>query len=180
MPDAPGTDSRDELTSRTLAMTSVFGLIISCAISFAAAGMGAMATSRAPEFYSSLSRPAWAPPSSAFGPVWTVLYALMAVAAWLVWREKGISGALLPLGLFIVQLVFNMLWSWIFFAWKRGPMAEIEIVVLLVLIALTLIQFWRVRPLAGALMLPYLLWVAYATALTFALVQRNPAVLSAG
>lgn len=155
----------------------IVGLLISFVATFAAGAIGGMATRRAPEFYTALSRPSWAPPPSVFGPVWTVLYILMAIAAWLVWKERGFSGARGPLILFAVQLALNALWSWLFFAWQRGGLAELEIAVLLVFIVLTLIAFWRVQPLAGALMLPYLVWVCYATALTFSLVQRNPAVL---
>jgi tryptophan-rich sensory protein len=157
-------------------MKHIAGLIISLLVSFAAAAIGGLATQRAPEFYSALSRPAWAPPSSVFGPVWTVLYALMAIAAWLVWKENGLRNARVPLGLFAIQLSLNALWSWLFFAWQRGLLAEIEIILLLGFIALTLVAFWRVRPLAGALLLPYLAWVTYASALTFALVRRNPGV----
>lgn len=157
-------------------MKQIVGLIISLLISFAAAAIGGLATQRAPEFYATLSRPTWAPPASVFGPVWTVLYTLMAVAAWLIWKKKGLWGARVPLGLFGIQLALNALWSWLFFAWQRGVLAEIEVVLLLALIALTLVAFWRVRPFAGALLLPYLVWVTYAAALTFALVRRNPGV----
>jgi benzodiazapine receptor len=151
------------------------GLIISLALTSTAAAIGSRASLRAPEFYATLSRPEWAPPSWLFGPTWTLLYTLMAVAAWLVWRERGLSGARVALGLYAVQLVLNALWSWLFFAWRRGSLAGLEVVVLLVFVALTLVAFRRVRPLAGALMLPYLLWVAYATALTLSIVRRNPA-----
>jgi tryptophan-rich sensory protein len=157
-------------------MKHIAGLTIWLLVSFSAAAVGGLATRRAPEFYAALSRPAWAPPSSVFGPVWTVLYVLMAIAAWLVWKEKGLRDGLAPLGLFAIQLALNALWSWLFFAWQRGLLAEIEIVLLLGSIALTIVAFWRVRPLAGALLLPYLAWVAYASALTFVLVRRNPTV----
>lgn len=157
-------------------MKQAVGLTISLLVSAAAAAIGGLATQRAPEFYAGLSRPPWAPPASVFGPVWTLLYTLMAVAAWLVWKEKGLWSARVPLGLFALQLSLNALWSWLFFAWQRGLLAEIEIAVLLLMIALTLVAFWRVRPFAGALLLPYLAWVTYAAALTFALVDRNPTV----
>jgi len=149
--------------------------LISLLVSFAAAAIGALATRSAPEFYAALSRPTWAPAASVFGPVWSLLYTLMAIAAWLVWRENGLAAARTALGLFAIQLGLNALWSWLFFAWRRGLLAELEIVLLLVMIVLTIVAFWRVRPLAGALLVPYLAWVAFATALTFALVRRNPA-----
>src|SRR6187431_2855641 len=118
---------------------------------FATAAVGAFASRGAEDFYQRLQLPTWAPPASVFGPVWTVLYALMAIAAWLVWKEKGLSGARVPLALFAVQLAANALWSWVFFAWRRGALAEADIVLLLLLIATTIAAFWRVRPLAGAL-----------------------------
>lgn len=155
----------------------IIPLVVSILISFVTAAIGSLATRQAPEFYASLSRPSWAPPAWLFGPVWTVLFVLMAVAAWMVWKERDVSVVKLPLALFLIQLVLNALWSWLFFAWRRGVAAEIEIVILLALIALTVVAFWRARPVAGILLLPYLGWVAFATALTFALVQRNPDVL---
>src|SRR5688500_7757846 len=147
-------------------MKQIIALVISLLVSFSAAGIGGVATRRAPEFFLSLSRPAWAPPSWLFGPVWTLLYMLMAIAAWLVWKEEGFSGARVPLALFGIQLALNAVWSWLFFAWRRGVLAELEIVMLLAMIALTLVAFWRVRRAAGLLLVPYLLWVTYAAALT--------------
>jgi benzodiazapine receptor len=153
----------------------LLGLVVFLLACFAAAAIGAMATQRAPEFYAALSRPEWAPPAWLFGPVWTVLYLLMALAAWLVWKERP-AGARAPLALFAIQLALNALWSWLFFAWQRGGLAQIEILALLAFIVVTLVAFWRVRALAGVLMLPYLAWVTFATALTFALVRRNPQI----
>ena len=145
--------------------------------SFAAAAVGGFASANAGDFYQQLVRPGWAPPPWLFGPVWSVLYLLMGIAAWLVWRERGFRGARAALTLFIVQLAANALWTWLFFAWRRGALAFGEILLLWVLIAATIAAFWRVRPLAGALLLPYLLWVSFATALTFAVWRANPAIL---
>ena len=142
-----------------------------------AAGLAAIASVDAPTFYEELAKPQWAPPSSLFGPVWTVLYVLMGVAAWLVWRERGFSGAPMALTLFLIQLVANALWSWLFFAWRQGMFAFVDIVVLAVLVALTVVTFWRVRPLAGALLLPYLAWVVYAAELNYRVWQDNPQLL---
>lgn len=141
----------------------------------AAAALGALASRDAATFYGQLALPGWAPPAGVFGPVWTVLYAMMAVAAWLVGRTPGRPTPALVL--FAVQLVANVLWSWFFFAWRSGAMAAADVVVLLVLVAATLVAFWRVRKAAGLLFVPYLAWVAFATALTFAVWQRNPGVL---
>src|SRR5690606_25126476 len=155
-------------------MKRAIGMVVALGLCFAAAAIGGLATQRAPDFYATLSRPSWAPPSWLFGPVWSALYTLMAVAAWLVWKEDGFAAARGALWLFGVQLAFNALWSWLFFGCQLGTLARIEIVLLLVLIALTIVAFWRVRPLAGVLLVPYLLWVVFATALTFSIVQRNP------
>ena len=158
-------------------MGRIIGLVGWLIVTFAAAAVGSLASLRAPEFYAQLSRPSWSPPASVFGPVWTFLYLLMAIAAWLVWRERGFGGARTALTLFIVQLIANALWSWLFFGWRMGTLAAIEVVVLVGLVAATLLAFWRIRPLAGALLLPYLAWVTFATALTTSVVRRNPDLL---
>lgn len=143
------------------------------ALVFVAAAAGTVASLDAASFYSTLKRPEWAPPSSWFGPVWTVLYIAMAVAAWLVWRERFRSSASAALALFVIQLALNALWSWLFFAWRQGATAFADIVLLCVLVAATIAAFWRVRPLAGALLVPYLAWILFAAALNFSVWQRN-------
>ncbi len=152
----------------------LLGLAVSLLVTFAAAAVGAVASIQAASFYLRLERPAWAPPASVFGPVWSVLYALMAVAAWLVWRKGGWRVQRSALTLFLVQLILNALWSWLFFGWHRGGLAFADIVVLLISIVATLIAFWRVDRAAGALLLPYLAWVAFASALNFTVWQLNP------
>lgn len=156
---------------------SILGLVMWLLITFAAAGIGAVASANAGAFYEKLSQPEWAPPASLFGPVWTLLYILIAIAAWLVWKDAGFRGASLALSMMIVQLAANALWTWIFFAWHRGALAFVEIIVLWILIVITMILFWRVRPVAGVLFVPYLLWVTFASALTYSMWQRNPQVL---
>jgi tryptophan-rich sensory protein len=153
------------------------GLVAWLAIGFLAAGLGAAASIDAGPFYAQLVRPAWAPPASLFGPVWTALYALMAIAAWLAWRVGGFRAARAALTLFLVQLALNALWSWLFFAWHRGGLALADIVLLWAAIVATLVAFWRIRPLAGALLVPYLLWVGFATALNYAVWRLNPQLL---
>lgn len=155
----------------------VLGLVGWLVVSFAASAVGAIASIEARSFYGQLVQPAWAPPPWLFGPVWTVLYALMAIAAWLVWRSGGFRANRNALGLFLVQLALNALWSWIFFSWHRGLLAFAEILLLWVLIAATLAAFWRVRPFAGSLLIPYLVWVSFAAVLNFALWQLNPEIL---
>jgi len=144
--------------------------------SFVTAAIGGLASINAAGFYGQLIQPSWAPPAWLFGPVWTVLYILMAVAAWLVWRRQGFQGAALKL--FVVQLLFNALWTWLFFVWRLGAVAFIEIVLLWLLIAATIVLFWRVQRVAALLLLPYLAWVSFATALNFTLWRLNPGLLS--
>jgi tryptophan-rich sensory protein len=146
-------------------------------LSFIVSAIGAAASVQAKSFYGQLAQPAWAPPSWVFGPVWTVLYVLMAVAAWLVWRSGGFRQNRLALGFFLVQLVFNALWSWLFFGWRLGGWAFADILALLVSLAITLVLFWRVRRAAGVLLIPYLAWVTFAAVLNFVVWQMNPQVL---
>lgn len=146
-------------------------------LSFAAAAIGALASIQAAAFYGQLTQPSWAPPASLFGPVWTVLYALMGLAAWSVWRRVGRPGRRGALVLFVVQLVLNAAWSWLFFAWHLGGWAFADIVALWLLLVATVIAFWRVRAIAGALLLPYLAWVSFAAALNWTVWQLNPSVL---
>lgn len=153
------------------------GLVAWLALAFAAAAVGAVASVQAASFYSQLARPSWAPPPSVFGPVWSALYALMAIAAWLVWRQPTDERRTLPIALFAAQLAVNALWSWLFFAWHLGAGAFVDVLVLLALIVATIIAFWRVRPLAGILLLPYFAWVGFASALTWSVWQSNPGVL---
>jgi len=150
------------------------GWLALCAV---AGSIGAIASLNAPEFYASLARPYWAPPAGVFGPVWTLLYMVMGVAAWLIWRERGWSRARGALGLFVLQLGFNTLWSWLFFGWHRGALAFADIVVLLALIVATIIAFGRIRRLAAWLLAPYLAWVTFATLLNYSVWQLNPPLL---
>jgi benzodiazapine receptor len=153
-------------------------LVVWLALTFAAAAIGAFASANAPEFYHQLTLPAWAPPAWLFGPVWTLLYLLMGIAAWLVWRERGLAAGGVAITLFLIQLAANALWSWLFFAWQLGALAFVEIVVLWLLIATTIVAFWRVRSIAGALLLPYLAWVTFATALAYTIWRNNLQLLS--
>jgi tryptophan-rich sensory protein len=157
---------------------SWLGLIGWMLVVFVAATMGALATRQARDFYAGLTKPSWAPPGWVFGPVWTVLYLLMGVAAWLVWRTAGWGGAALALSLFLAQLVCNALWSWFFFAWRRGALAFADTVLLLGLIVAMLFAFAHVHRLAALLLVPYLAWVTFATALTHAVWRANVDQLS--
>ena len=165
------------LLSRRSTAAQALALLAWLAIVFVAAALGALATSNAPSFYGQLAKPTWAPPAAVFGPVWSVLYLLMAVAAWLVWREKGAAGRSMASGLFFAQLGANALWSWLFFAWHHGAFAFAEVLLLWALVVATAAAFWRVHRTAGALLLPYVAWVSFASALTWAIWQRNPQLL---
>ena len=156
----------------------ILGFIGWLLISFIAAAIGAIASIDASTFYSQqLSRPDWAPPANVFGPVWGILYALMGISAWLVWRSRGFHSNKTALVTFISQLIMNALWSWIFFAWHHGALAFADIIFLWLLIAATIVAFWRIKPLAGALLIPYLIWVSFAAALNYAVWQLNPSLL---
>jgi benzodiazapine receptor len=154
-------------TSRSLAI-----LVLSLAVVALVAVVGALAASDSGDTYRALDRPAWAPPQGLFGPVWSILYAAMAVAAWRVWRAVGTLEER-SLALYGAQLVLNLLWTPLFFALERRGLALADILVLDVLVAATLVLFWRRDRLAGAIMAPYLAWSLYATALTTAILIAN-------
>jgi len=153
------------------------GLAAWLLVCFAVAALGATASIEAASFYAQLVRPSWAPPGWLFAPVWSALYLCMAVAAWLVWRARGFDGARAALALFLVQLCANALWSWLFFAWRLGALAFVDVVVLWALISATLLAFWRVQRFAALLLIPYLLWVTLASALTYSVWRNNPQLL---
>jgi benzodiazapine receptor len=165
------------LVSRSLLNQSV-GLAGWLLLTFLAAGVGAVASVQAGTFYAQLARPSWAPPGWLFGPVWSALYFLMGVSAWLVWRTASWRSATPALALYIVQLGANALWTWLFFVWHQGAWAFTEVLLLLLLIAVTVAAFRRHSILAAALLLPYLAWVTFAAALTWATWRMNPAVLA--
>jgi tryptophan-rich sensory protein len=145
------------------------------ALTNAAGAVGAIASSHAGEFYGSLQRPSFAPPGSVFGPVWTLLYTLMGVAAWRVWRAAGDKRSAWIL--FAAQLIANAAWSWIFFWAHSGKWAFVEILLLWVLIAMTIRAFARIDRPAAWLLVPYLAWVSFATLLTWTIWRANPGVL---
>lgn len=152
----------------------IVGLAASILICFAAAGLGSVVTtSKIPNWYADLTKPVWTPPNWLFGPVWTALYIGMAVAAWLVWRQRGIGAAKLPLALFATQLALNSLWSVLFFGFQNPGVAFIEILLLWAAILATLIAFWRYSTLAGSLLIPYLAWVTFAAVLNGAIWSLN-------
>ena len=136
----------------------------------AVGAVGAIATApNIGSWYETLARPEWQPPNWLFGPVWTTLYALMGVSAFLVWRR----GARAALALFVVQFALNAAWSWIFFSAHELGWAFTEIVVLWAAILAWLVAAWRTSPLAGALQIPYLAWVTFASVLNWTIWRMN-------
>ncbi len=156
------------------ARTRWIGLVVWIVVCLGAAGLGAALTT--PEingWYRTIIKPAWNPPDSLFGPVWTALYLMMAIAAWTVWKASGLRAAAAPLTLFGVQLVLNIAWSWIFFGLHQPGWAFVEIVTLWLAIAATMLAFFRCTPIAGWLLVPYLMWVSFACVLNFTIWRLN-------
>lgn len=154
-------------------MRNAISLLTSLALVFVVAYLGSQGSMIGLQsWYMTARKPVWNPPSWVFAPVWTVLYLLMGIAAWMIWRSdhEGRSRALI---LFAIQLALNGLWSWIFFAWHQPGFAFYELIVLWIAIALTLVAFWRVRRTAGWLLVPYLCWVSFAGALNYTIWKMN-------
>jgi tryptophan-rich sensory protein len=153
----------------------IIPLIISIIICQAAGFLGSFFTFPAiGDWYAGLKKPGFSPPDWVFGPAWITLYTLMAISAYLVWHQgfekKEVKTALI---IFALQLVFNILWSWLFFGLQSPFVALIEIIVLWFLIALTILKFWKISQLAGLLLLPYLAWVSFAALLNFFIYRLN-------
>ncbi len=144
-------------------------------VTLVAALGGALTARGLGPWYEALPKPAWNPPAWVFGPVWTVLYALQAVAAWLVsragWRAEGVR---IAVTLHALQLALQVAWSGTFFALRAPSAAVVVIVAIVVTLALTTVAFRRVRSIAALLMLPTLLWVLFATALNVAIATGRP------
>ncbi len=147
-------------------------LVAALAICFAAAAVGSLFPPD--DWYAQLVKPRLNPPGWVFGPVWTALYAMMAVAAWRVWRRRRATAPVrLALGLFLVQLLLNAAWSWLFFGLHRPDFSFFDLLLLWVAIAATGLLFWRIDAVAGALLVPYLGWVTFAGYLNLALWLLN-------
>lgn len=158
------------------ALTDLAALIGFIMISFSAAAIGSAATlPNLSPWYAELRKPAWTPPGSIFGPVWTVLYLLMAVAAWLVWKRRLAHQVDVrrALGCFVFQLGLNAAWSWMFFGLHQTGLAFGEILSLWLMIAATILSFAKVSRTAAILMSPYLLWVTFAAVLNGAIHRLN-------
>jgi len=157
-------------------VSDIIKLLVSLAACFVAGFTGSIFTRVAiPNWYALLQKPVFTPPDWLFAPVWFLLYVLMGISAFLVWR-KGIKEFHVREGLiiFVIQLVLNILWSYAFFGLKSPLWGLVVIVPLWTAILLTMINFYRVSKTASLLLLPYILWVSYATALNFSIYLLNP------
>lgn len=148
--------------------TGFVGWLIIC---FAAAWVGSLATPG--QWYAELEKPPFNPPDWMFAVIWTILYLLMAVAAWMVWKRKGFPGAAVPLTLFFIQLGLNVAWPWIFFSLQAPGWAFAEIILLWFSLLLTMSSFWIENPPAGALLVPYLGWISYAALINYTIWRMN-------
>lgn len=137
----------------------------------AAASAGAMFKPGA--WYETLIKPSWTPPKPVFPIAWAILYFMIAVAGWLAWRAEGFAGSGAAFSLYLLQLILNAAWSWLFFGLHRMDLALIDIVALGIAIVANIIAFHSISPLAAYLLIPYLLWVIYATALNLVIWQSN-------
>jgi tryptophan-rich sensory protein len=154
--------------------------LIGCISLCESAGLvGALFTARSVgSWYPALAKPWFTPPSWVFGPAWTLLYLLMGIALFLVWqssdRSRTRSAAIV---FFFIQLALNAAWSFLFFGLQNPPLAFFEITLLWILIAATMVLFWRVSRPAGYLFIPYLLWVSFATLLNYSIWRLNSAAV---
>ena len=149
-------------------------LLVALLVCYGAAAIGGLlGTGSDRGWYADLAKPSWTPPAWVFGPVWMVLYGMMAVAAWLVWMRRRRQPGSAPLVMFAVQLAFNAAWTPLFFGLHRPGIALVDIVLLWLALAATVWLFFRRRAVAGLLLLPYLLWVSFAVVLNFALWHLN-------
>lgn len=126
------------------------------------------------EWYERLAKPSWRPPNRLFPPVWSILYVMIAVSGWLVWREAGFSGAAVPLTVFCLQLALNAAWTPIFFGLHRIDLGLAAIVLVWISIVATIVVFYPISSLAAFLLIPYLFWVTFAVALNFSIWRSNP------
>ena len=146
------------------------GLAVSIVVCFSAAAIGGLATSSSVDgWFAGVNKPSWNPPNWIFGPVWSTLYLMMSIAAWLVWKNAGIQNAKIALGWFVFQLLLNVLWSVLFFGLQQPGWAAIEIVALWLSIVITMVLFFRHSRVAVGLLIPYLLWVTFATYLNYSI-----------
>jgi len=155
-------------------MSDWIALIVSFVACMSAAAVGGLLTSRAiKEWYGGLRKPSWNPPDWAFGPIWTILYILMAISAWLVWEEGDTQWRLIPLSIFSIQLALNVVWSGVFFYKRMILGGLVEVLALWAAILATIIAFWSASTIAAILLIPYLIWVSIASYLNYTIWRLN-------
>lgn len=155
-------------------MRKTIQFILAILVAQGAGIIGSLATfSAIPTWYAGLVKPAFAPPNWIFGPVWIILYTLIGISLFFVWQENG-KRKKVVLGIFFVHLFLNILWSFLFFGFRNPFLAFLEILLLLGTLLVVMWQFWRIKPLASYLLVPYLLWTSFAAFLNFALWRLNP------
>jgi translocator protein len=166
---------------RPSAARSVVALVAFLLISYGVAALGSLATIQNVDgWYADADKVFWSPPNALFGPVWTVLYGVMSVAAWLVWRRRETTDVRRPLSLYVAQLVLNAIWTPVFFGLYPAIgvtalwIGAVIILALDVAVLLTMLSFWRVRRLAALLLIPYWAWVLFATTLNIGTAVLNP------
>ena len=148
---------------------ALVGWLVFC---FAASGTAVFVSTGG--WYAALHKPPWNPPAWIFGPAWSLLYVIMAVAAWLVWREGGWKWQRSALIFFLIQWLLNALWTPLFFGMHRSGLAFGEIILLWIVLSVTLRLFWQASKFAGVLLVPYLAWITFAATLNCAIWRMNP------
>jgi len=155
-------------------MKNILKLIASVVISQAAGAIGSLFTvQNIPTWYAALNKPSFNPPNYLFGPVWISLYFIMGIAFFLVWKKSETYSIKVPAILFVSQLVLNALWSILFFGLKNPMLGFFEIIILWIFIILCIIKFYPISKIAAWLLLPYLLWVSFASVLNFKIWMLN-------
>jgi translocator protein len=160
--------------SKPVGLRLWLGFFVFLVVCFTIGGIGGLITYPAlGDWYSGLKKPSWTPPNAVFGPVWNFLFLLTAIACWLVWRKQGLEAVRFQMAAFVAQLALNLLWSVLFFGLRCPDLALFDALLLWCAVAVMVVTFWRVRPLAGMLMFPYLCWATLAIALNFAIWRMN-------
>ncbi|MDD3875969.1 MAG: tryptophan-rich sensory protein [Bacteroidales bacterium] len=149
-----------------MSKSQIIKLMLSIILPLGIGAIAGMFTSEAvPDWYATLNRPSFNPPNWLFGPVWTTLYLIMGVSLFLIWNQKKSTERKIAIGVFLLQLTLNFAWSFIFFYFNMIGLALIEIVLLWISIFMMLVLFYKIKPIAAYINIPYLLWVTFATVL---------------
>ena len=159
-------------------MSPLLAFLLPFGLTIVTAYIGGVASIQAVSFYRDLEKPSWAPPSKVFGPVWTTLYIMMSIALWQVCQRATGQALYVALSLFSLQLCLNAVWTWLFFKWRKGAWSVADILALWFTLIVLTVLFWSIHPLSALLMVPYILWVSFASALNISVNRLNPDKLS--